>query len=418
MLRFVKYEGSRGIPIYYEQLPKEVRSSALSLVVFAGAADDTSVGQQGIYHWFEHVPFRGTKNFPGGYNETKGTISNIGGNSGARTNMYQTSYWAHVPTRSIETAIDVVVDLVAEPLLTEKGIIAERTIIHQEISDKLSNAQGKFSYTCPSLLWPNHPLGGSVLGSADSLDSMTPELLWVARKQGYDVSRMAFFVSTSLSIYEVDKMLRLSFRALPEYGLSERRQNPSFGSLTWTPEKRIEIPTEQETSILEMMFPNFQEVTWQTSATQSMLQGVIQNGNLGSPLYKAVREDTQLAYSANFGRANGPDGSYFNFSVNTSAQNLAQVEEALRVTLFRDPRLRSREWFDTIKSSRRDKLDMEIIHPMGEVNLAVAEIGRLGSTLSSSEFIDLLDKVSHDEVVAMIDDLAQAEPHIVIALGK
>lgn len=97
MINLKQIDGPAGIPIYYQRMPDLVKSVSLSWLVFTGAADDESIGLPGLYHWFEHIPFRGTVKYPNGYTDTKGDLTRYGGNNGAWTNHHATNYWAFAP---------------------------------------------------------------------------------------------------------------------------------------------------------------------------------------------------------------------------------------------------------------------------------------------------------------------------------
>src|SRR3989344_2325672 len=113
MIALQKLEGPYGIPVYYQRMPEVVRSVSMAWVIFAGAADDASVGAPGLYHWFEHVPFRGTKKYPGGYQDIKGRFTRYGGAINAWTSLHATKYHAHVPVKVWPEALSVITDLFA-----------------------------------------------------------------------------------------------------------------------------------------------------------------------------------------------------------------------------------------------------------------------------------------------------------------
>lgn len=402
MLEFKRLEGPYGIPVFYQQLPEFVKSTAIALAVFTGSADDTSVGEPGLYHWFEHVPFRGTKKFPGGYEATKGPVDRVSGTVGAYTNTFMTVYEAQLPTRHLAIALDVVTDLVAQPLLTDEAIAAERKIINQEIRDKLGSSGGKMGYTLHTIMWKGHPFGNPTLGSIESLGNMTPALLREAREKGYDRSRMVFFVSSALSASEILAMLPERFSLLPEHGLAERRQAASYGTVPWKP-GRYEQESEFSSSQVIVLFPVpiFRRAI--DVALRSMLITLFTHGG-SSPLKRAVREETQLSYGSGVAQFHSKDGSYLGFRVDTSAENVEAVEEAIR-NMFHDPRLRSREHFESILESGYNELDMRILDPEKEIDRAVFQVKNLGETWSEEEGMDLYVSVTQDEVMQALEGL-------------
>jgi predicted Zn-dependent peptidase len=419
MLTFTRLEGPYGIPVFYQQLPEIVRSTAIALTVFTGGGDDISVGQPGIYHWFEHVPFRGTKKFPDGYLATKGPVTRVGGKVGAWTSWFCTNFWATLPTRHLNTGLDIVVDLVAQPLLAKDAIIAEREIINQEIRDRNSNPNGKLGYLLPQILWPGHPLGSSVLGSIKSLAAMTPELLQEARKKGYDRSRMAFFISSALPCHVIMSLLDSRFGFLPDNNLKERRAGASYAPLEslWECGKRTEIETEFSTSIVKKLFwiPPFR--TKRDLVKLGILSQIFGHGGNGSPLMRAIRENRQLAYSAQTDMFTSRDGGYWGFSVNTSLDHVQAAEEALP-TMLQDPQLRSKEWFEDIKEAARNSLDMQAIDPDHLVDTAVRRTMLTGDPWNEEEITQLVVDTPHEQLLSWLDEIDFSKARTVIALGK
>ncbi len=417
MLKFKRLEGPCDIPVFYQHLPDTVRGTAIGLTVFTGSADDTLVGEPGIYHWFEHVPFRGTVKFPGGYLATKGPVTRVGGRVGAWTSRFCTNYWATVPTRHLGVGMDIVVDLVAQPLLTDEVIVAEREIIGQEIRESLGSANGSIGYKLGSILWGSHPIANPVLGSMESLRSMTPDSLRIARRMGYDRSRMAFFISTALSEKEVLAMLRGRFDVLPSNGLNERRTGASYGLLRWAQGKRTEFQTEFSSSVVKVLFELPPMPTKRDLAKQALLVRVFGYGGSGSPLYRAVREDRQLSYSASASSYHTKDGGYWGFHVNTSLTRTEAVEEALE-GMLEDPQLRSQKWFDDINEAAKGYTDMMVIDPHELVDQAVDTTVLIGEPLAEEEMIEIAGSIPHGEILAAIDSIRFENARRIIASGR
>ncbi len=416
MMKFERLEGPCGVPVYYQQLPEFVKSTAIALTVFTGSADDTSVGEPGLYHWFEHVPFRGTAKFP-----TEGYMVNslkrTGGNINASTSPFRTKYEATLPTRHLSIGLDVVVDLVAQPLLNDEGVFAEREVIKREILQNDSKLERCANNRLREILWKGHPLEHSTLGTEESLDSMTPEILREARRKGYDRSRMAFFISTSLPATEILDMVSDRFDLLPSNGLEERRMSVPYGPLVWTPGDKVTFHTTFQTSRVLALFylpPNGDLVK---EAKRSLVRDAFAYGGPGSPLYRAVRGENQLAYSAGVIYEPTRDGGYGGFSVDTSSNDVDAVLQALR-KMFKKKQLRSREWFEHIRESRRCALEMEVISPRRSVDEVVDEIVEIGETTSDENWLDIRESIQHEEIIEMIDRINFDEARIVVALGK
>ncbi len=419
MLAFKRLWGPHGIPMFYEQLPLEIKGTGIALIVFTGSADDTNVGKPGIYHWFEHVPFRGTRKYPGGYAATKGRITRIGGRVGAWTNTCHTGYWSTVPTRCIEQGIDIVTELASQPLLRGADIVVERDIIHQEIRRTLGSASGTLRYLLPSILWEGHPFGAHTLGTMDSLDEMSPALLLDAQALGYDRSRMVLIISTALSEEEVLKYLFSSnLLDLPMRGLSERRRGADYGPLpAWKEGKRTVIKTEFPATVVKVLFPPVTLSTWEERARHELCLSLFSCGGLGSPLYRKVREETPLAYAACVHRQSLSDTECWGFNVETSRADALDVEQALS-ELLKDPQLMSRAWFNDVMEYTRGAIETEVMDPTKLVHCAATQISSTGGVVSNEVLFDLMLTITHEEVVEMIKNLSFEQAHTIIALGQ
>ncbi len=418
MFKFDKYLGPFGIPIYYQRLPELVKNSAVELVVWVGAKNDTQVGNPGLYHWFEHVPFRGTANFPDGYDATFGTVKRLGGNLNASTSYDKTRYKAHVPTRFLREAIEVVTDLVAAPLLSHDGIVAEREIIKQEIGRKRASIEGVMD-TLMRTLWSPHALSNEILGTVESLDSMTPENLWEARTRGYDRSRMAFFVSTSEKLHVVMEMCRAVFGQLPDNGLSPLSSAEKMNDVFWPEEKLFEVSAEFETSLLRVLYPTPVAQTLEDEILYGLALNVLGYGGPGSPVYTTIREDKQLAYEVGSCQLRYAEVSAIGLSAKLGKANIDHALDAWYKMLHESMQLRSRDWFEQIKRSRRLKLEMKTIYPPQNVSEAIGDVsGPVGAPFTLEESLEVMDSIPHEAVIDVIDSLLTRKPYIICVLGK
>ena len=417
MLLFVRQEDSCGVPVFYQQLPEIVKSSSILLSVFTGSADDTALGVPGVYHWFEHVPFRGTKKFPDGYGAVKGPISRVSGNVGASTNRLSTKYYATLPTRYLGLAVEVVTDLVAAPLLLEEGLLAEREIIKHEIRERTSSVDGYMAHVLPEMLWGNHSLAKSTLGTAETLDSVDAHFLRHARTLGYDKSRMAYFVSTSLSIQEVLKMLDGVTNTLPQSNISARDRAASYGPLAWREGSRLEFEIPFEPSVVRRLYKIPCIASLYDQAKYAFLWRLFCQGSSSSPLGSAVRDKVQLAYGASVQSFFSRDGGYWGFSAKTSAAKIEAVEDAFTV-LMENPILSSRKWYDDVREALVCNGEMETIDSGKFVDYGAYNAALLGYPAQYHEVVGAALQFSYDEVVGFIEKLREEEPFIVIAKGK
>src|SRR5438045_3138874 len=118
-----------GLTILIETLPY-VRSVALGYTLRSGSAVE-SIEHGGASHFLEHLVFKGT--------ETRSTadiakvIDILGGDVDAFTGKEYTSFYAHVLDEQLETALDLLTDLVVAPRFSDADLESERSVILEEI---------------------------------------------------------------------------------------------------------------------------------------------------------------------------------------------------------------------------------------------------------------------------------------------
>ncbi len=416
MIDFKCLDGPDGLPIYFQRLP--VRSVSIYWLVFVGSADDESVGLPGIYHWFEHIPSRGTRKYPGGYFDTEARLVRHGGSAGAETGYTHTSYYADVPQRVWKMALDILTDMIAQPLLRDEDIEAEREIIQQEIEEWHSSPYGESLCVLPSLLWPGHALGHDQLGSRKSLGAMSPSLLRNAHASGYARSRCVLFLVGDLDEEEVlaevtEAIANLSARRLPE-----RRGPASYGPLpAWKGGCRTVYPTKHDDSAIYLLFPlPAEEIAGGLNLRSSVLDFLITAGDLGSPLNRIVREQAQLAYAPEYTSVTTPDGGYWGLAAQSSGRHADRILDTFWHVL-RSSEIRSPEWFDFVTDNIRGQFDMHDPSPGEYTEIGAGCLATRGHVWSDVELRSRLLSVKHAELIDYLDSLTTDDAHAIVFQG-
>ena len=399
-----------GIPLYFQRLPGNRVS--IRLAFFVGSMDDTEVGGingHGLAHWFEHVPFRGTRSYPKGADDLFPTIERYGGDLNASTGQTKTVYHSVVPRSIWPQALDIVTDLAGCPLMTEAGIEAERQVIYSEIGQARANLGQRLWQELLPRLWPDHPIGHTVRGTKESLSQMGPETVRFAHRNLYDRSRAVLIISgdidPSIVMLEATKHLE----KIQSHGLPKRSGPVSYGQLpTWRP-RREDIETEFEASLVAMAWP-ISDTTMSGAIEQTFLQKwlgmVFSAGSLSSPLMRKLRTERQLVYSA--GSSNffpSVDGGVFVLTAMTkSRDNLRSIIDGFQEVASSDE-LRSENWHDYIADNISGFRDMEVMDAHDHTG-----------TLLSRLIVDGVDPLSDDEWYEQYLSLDRSK--IVSALDK
>lgn len=412
-MKFKQIQGPHGIPVYLEYIPG-VCSVSMSWTMFVGSADDESIGVPGLYHWFEHIPFRGTVQYPEGYKATKGFVSLCGGSVGAYTSLHATTYHAHVPKSCWRETLSLLTDLMSRPLLVEEDIYAEREVILQEIAKKKSSLRTLVSYKLPEIIWTGHPFGHPILGSEQTLASMSSHTLRKAHEANYDRNRCALVVSGNISEGELLKELQTSVLFMPDRGLSPRKTALGRGPLPpWQGGAITRTQTNHSSAVVLMLFPVPANETLQQKFTRSVVEHMFDFGNLAAPLYRVLREERKLVYATEIIACDVPGGGYWGFLAETRSGNIDAVVTALKDLLV-DPEVVSSQRLDAVKRGLRGSFDIRPIDPAKHREYAVQRLVNTGSVYTDDEYLAHLESVTIDEVKRMIQAMRPEKSHTII----
>lgn len=419
MIAFEKIDGPFGIPVYFQELPDIIRPCSLRWLVFTGAADDEAIGQEGIYHWFEHVPFRGTVRFPGGYAATQARFTQRGGSVGAHTGQTRAAFYAYVPHEAWQEALDLLTDLVGQPLLDRAGVEGERQIIREELTSSLSSAGRRAGYDLPRIIWPNHPLGHPVIGTEATLYGMQPDLLTAAHAAGYSRSRCVLVACGAISRSALlDEVARVAER-IPDRPLTERRMAASHGPApVWqggvVTERELSFPTS--TVLLLFSLP-----PWSDNQRSRMGWSVLKklfhrSGDMSCPLSRILREERNLVYGTGAGISSYPDGGYLAFMAEARAEFVPAIQQSFWDVL-NDPYARSPERLQHVYEAMRGQLAMHLVKPDNYTNKVEEQLDSFGEVISQEEWLQLMTSYSHEELMGLLEMLTPDRAHAIIFRG-
>ncbi len=131
-----------------------------------------SRAESGMAHFMEHLTFKGTAGWPS-TRAVSQAIEGIGGTSNAATDREATTYWARVPSRAAEVAMQLLGDLVTRPLLREEDVAHERTVVIEEIRSYRDDPGEYVFNLLDQAVFGDSPLGWEIAGDEESVAGLT-----------------------------------------------------------------------------------------------------------------------------------------------------------------------------------------------------------------------------------------------------
>ncbi len=200
---------ANGLGIALRSWPN-AQSAAIGVWVRAGGRYE-SAARAGISHFVEHMLFKGTRRRS--CEELKQQIEGVGGTLNGFTAEEFTCYMAKVPARHLRRALTVLADMVRHPTLAPRDMEREREVILEEIR-MYEDAPGQYVHDLfGQLLWPKHPLGMLLSGTAETVRRITRSDLAAYWRQMYQPRRTLVAVVGALNPDAVVRCLRRLFGA-------------------------------------------------------------------------------------------------------------------------------------------------------------------------------------------------------------
>ncbi len=254
-------------------------SAQLRLAIDAGSGREQA-DQSGVAHFLEHMLFNGTASFP--KNELIDVLRNTGAQFGADVNAYtsydETVYELNVPTNdgsSLETGLDVLAEWLSAATLDPDEVVNERGVVLDEWRTRQESSGGRIQQAFQQMF-----LGGSVydghspIGTSESIEAMTPELLRRFYDDWYRPDNAAIVVIGAIDVDEVAAGIAARFDPAVSRG-----SNPPAEPLPITPSTSpltglVADPDVTRTAV-ELALPTVATAVGLEAVRQTTLDGLV-----------------------------------------------------------------------------------------------------------------------------------------------
>ncbi len=186
-MQYRQHKLDNGLEILAECNP-QAHFSAYGFFVRTGARDETAnIG--GVSHFLEHMVFKGTPNRSA--EEVNRRLDEMGSSSNARTGEESTIYHAAALPEFQDDMVELLADLM-RPSLRENDFETEKKVIIEEILMYADQPPYGGYERIMEEFFSGHPLQQSVLGTVDTVSSLTPDAMKAYFDRQYSPGNMAF----------------------------------------------------------------------------------------------------------------------------------------------------------------------------------------------------------------------------------
>ena len=279
-----------GLRVISESVPG-VRSVAFGIWVGVGSRDEAP-SLSGASHYLEHLLFKGTSRRDA--LAISAELEGVGGELNAFTAKEYTCYYARVLDNDLPLAVDVICDMVSGSLLATADVDNERGVILEEIAMHDDDPGDAVHDTFAEIVWPGTSLGRPVLGSIESIESLSRNAISGYYRRRYRTPNLVIAAAGNLDHTALVKLVRKAFADVPVE--DDVPAQPRIGGRApkFTPATSVlRRPTEQANLVIGTGgLARLDDRRFALGVLNAAL-----GGGMSSRLFQEVREKRGLAYS-------------------------------------------------------------------------------------------------------------------------
>lgn len=399
---------SNGLTVLTERM-EHLRSVAMGVWIKSGSRCE-SAEANGISHFVEHMLFKGTRSRSAQHIARE--MDSIGGNLDAFTGKETICFNVKSLAEHVPIALDVLSDLVLNPVFGSDEIERERGVILEEIKMDEDNPDLLVHELFTQNFWKDHPLGKPILGTTATVGRLAQQHLFDYHGGRFLGGNMVFSAAGNLDHDDFVEQVTKSFAPLmPGKAFLEEPAPHSSARIVLRNKKSL----EQVQVCLGVPAPPVTD----ESRYATLILNTVLGGGMSSRLFQTIREERGMAYSIysdlNPYRDTGTLCVYAGTSSGKALEVIDLVLEELR-KLKQEPLAA-----DELKRAK-DQLKGNILMGLESSSSRMANLARqemyFHQFVTAEEVIARVDTVDAAQIQAMAQGLFRPESVAVTLLGR
>ena len=376
-----------GLNIVSEKIDS-VKSISVGIWVKTGSRNEPDE-KAGITHFLEHMLFKGTEQ-RSAYDIAQ-SMESVGGYLNAFTSTEYTCYYARCLDTKLETALDVLSDMVRNSRFPENELKKEIKVVLEEMKMYRDSPDDFIFEEFTGQIFRDHPIGRPVLGYEKTVSAFTREHLFDYMKARYQPDNLLVAVAGNV---EHDEVIKLAEQMLNINGdtktLNEEQPLQSYE----VTRSEVTKPIEQTHMILGRRALNFDH----PDKYLLLLANTILGGGMSSRLHQNIREKYGYCYSIGPFNQSYVDTGLFGVYVGTDKEYVSHVRELIN------------KEFERMQSEKVDEKELSEAKAQlkGKLMLSQESTSNRMTRLAKSELY-FNRFVTLDELVENIDAVTQEE---------
>jgi predicted Zn-dependent peptidase len=397
-----------GLTILTEEM-QHIRSVSIGIWIKTGSRDE-DLQWNGISHFIEHMVFKGTSHRSA--EDIARQIDSIGGNMDAFTAKECICFNVKVLDEHLPIAMDVLSDLVLNPVFGEEDITRERSVILEEIKMDEDSPDYLVHEIFTQNFWKDHPLGKPILGTKDTVKKFERAPVLDFYAQRFVPGNLIICAAGNLKHAEFVQLVAKHFESMQAKKNGFHSPQPKIAS-------RIIMRNKKALEQVQICVGVPSHPIAHEKRHASYILNTLLGGGMSSRLFQNIRERQGLAYAIYSDLSPYRDTGCLSVYAGTSRESANKVVQSivsefhkLKLETIPDEELRRSK--DQLKGSLMLSLESSTARMS---NLARQEM-YFDHFYTLDELLEKIESVTAEELKRLADEFFRTESIAVTVLGN
>lgn len=391
---YEKFVLKNGLRLVYEKIP-HVKSVSIGVWVGTGSRNEDSQNN-GISHFIEHMLFKGTQNRTA--KEIAESIDSLGGQLNAFTGKESTCFYARTLDSHLDTAVEVLADMVFNSKFSEKDIKLEKRVVLEEIGMYEDSPEDLVHDLLSSTIWQDNALGYPILGTHESVKNINRNSIVEYMSKNYVASNAVISVAGN---FDTNHLINLVENYFGSWNSGSNQV--SYEKAKFLPNIKIK---EKETEQVHLCLGLNALEHGDERLYASIVINNIFGGGMSSRLFQKIRENKGLVYSIYSYPTSYKEAGLFSIY---AGMNPANLKEVLKLIINEINILCKKGLSNEEIAKSKEQLKGNYILGLESTSSRMNSIGKseliLGKIYTPEEILNRVDNVSKemvDQVIEMV----------------
>jgi len=397
-----------GLTVITEQM-QNIRSVSIGIWVKTGSRDE-DLQWNGISHFIEHMVFKGTRHRSA--EDIARQIDSIGGNMDAFTAKECICFNVKVLDEHLPVAMDVLSDLVLNPVFDTQDISRERGVILEEIKMDEDSPDYLVHEIFTQNFWKDHPLGKPILGTKDTVKKFERDPVLDFYGQRFGPGNLIISAAGNLSHHQFVELVNKHFHQMKPVKNGFHSPQPKIVP-------RIVLRNKKALEQVQICVGVPSHPIAHERRHASYILNTLLGGGMSSRLFQNIRERQGLVYAIYSDLNPYRDTGCLSVYAGTSRESASKVVQCV-VSEFR--KLKTERVPDEEVRRSKDQLKGSLMLSLESSTARMSNLARqemyFERFYSMDELLEKIEAVTAEELLQLAKDFFQTESIAITVLGN